>query len=378
MFKVVYGLFFLGIIFSSCENTENQTYSNGSINHPTQRNMIPNDSINHKLTFEDEALIDTSNLNKISTIGVLEGSRQYMLGNITATKVNSNSEIMILDAQYGIVRVYDVHSGKYKTQFGRAGSGPGEFSQPNDLFIEKGKVYISDRVNKLQAFDAENEFKHKKELAVEFAPNSICGIDNDVFISGVDYEKFLTVHKMNMLNNKKIKSFHEAYKSDRSLARILLSNNIISCNSQTKTLAVVSPNLPYIYGYDMEGNIKWVSELSDYNPIQTIEKTGDSGKPSITKRINPNDITDSYNKLLEIEGTEYFLLQINRSERNNNEVLYSNNMTFLINAFTGEGKFLTLDFPTVEAVSKNILVTKGQKGYPLINIYKGFYEQFQK
>lgn len=370
-FKITCCAIILGILFS-CNRVDK---NNGRISHPTQENLLPKDSVNFRLTEESENVIDAKELSLIESIGIQEGSSKYMIGRVTSAKISNNSEIFVLDGQYGFVRRYDIKTGEYVGQFGRSGSGPSEFTIPNDLFVRENKAYVSDRVNRVQIFNVGNRIEHSDELNVEFVPISLCVIDNSLFISGVDYKSFLTVHKFNLTDNKRVMSFHEAYKSDGKIAKILLSNNKISCNQKSKTVAVISPNLPYIYGYDLRGNIKWISQLSNYNPILTTEETSDDGRPSINKKIDPNGYTDSYYKLIEVENTDDLMLQVSRSERRNNEFSSNKNLTYLIDSSTGKGVFISDNLPVIEALNKNYVIARDSKKYPSINIYKGIYEK---
>jgi DNA-binding beta-propeller fold protein YncE len=71
-----------------------------------------------------------------------------------------NGDIYVTDG-YGSARVVKYSSdGKYLLQWGRRGTGPGEFGLPHNLVADaQGRVYVSDRDNqRIEVFDANGKF----------------------------------------------------------------------------------------------------------------------------------------------------------------------------------------------------------------------------
>jgi DNA-binding beta-propeller fold protein YncE len=71
-----------------------------------------------------------------------------------------NGDIYVSDG-YGNPRVVKYSSsGRYLLEWGRRGSGPGEFQLPHNVAVDaKGKVYVTDRDNRrVEVFDANGEF----------------------------------------------------------------------------------------------------------------------------------------------------------------------------------------------------------------------------
>ncbi len=62
---------------------------------------------------------------------------------------------------YGGARVVKFsHDGKYILQWGKRGTGPGEFGLPHNLVVDaRGRVYVADRDNqRIEVFDANGTF----------------------------------------------------------------------------------------------------------------------------------------------------------------------------------------------------------------------------
>ena len=71
-----------------------------------------------------------------------------------------NGDIYVSDG-YGSARVLKfTHDGKYLLQFGKRGTGPGEFGLPHNVVVDaRGRVYVSDRDNqRVEVFDANGKF----------------------------------------------------------------------------------------------------------------------------------------------------------------------------------------------------------------------------
>jgi len=71
-----------------------------------------------------------------------------------------NGDIVVSDG-YGNARILRFSAqGKYLSQFGERGNGPGQFQLPHNLVIDaKGKIYVSDRENeRVEVFDANGKY----------------------------------------------------------------------------------------------------------------------------------------------------------------------------------------------------------------------------
>ena len=71
-----------------------------------------------------------------------------------------NGDIYVSDG-YGSARVVKYSAdGKYLLQWGKRGTGPGEFELPHNLVVDaRGRVYVTDRSNlRIQIFDSQGKF----------------------------------------------------------------------------------------------------------------------------------------------------------------------------------------------------------------------------
>lgn len=86
-------------------------------------------------------------LEPVLRIGELEGSDEYVFGNIGGVAMTPDGDLYVLDAQVPAVRVYD-GAGRHARSFGSRGGGPGELARPTGLaLLPDGRVLVSDPAN---------------------------------------------------------------------------------------------------------------------------------------------------------------------------------------------------------------------------------------
>lgn len=82
---------------------------------------------------------------------------------------DSKGNIYILDYKQKCVKKFN-SEGVYITAFGRSGAGPGEFSYPFFMDIDKNdRIYVSDGIRRIQVLNTEGEFlKDYKDTEIKF------------------------------------------------------------------------------------------------------------------------------------------------------------------------------------------------------------------
>ena len=102
---------------------------------------------------------DTAVLVPEVSIGMLEGPEEYTFGQVYSLALGEDGTIFVVDRQVPALRVYEA-DGTYRTTFGRAGGGPGEYERPDGglAILSDGRVLLRDPANaRIQIFSPDGE-----------------------------------------------------------------------------------------------------------------------------------------------------------------------------------------------------------------------------
>lgn len=89
---------------------------------------------------------DTVVLQRLATIGSITGEEEYEFGHIAGVTGDRGGRTYVSDRLGSFIRVYD-RGGEFLNQIGRKGTGPGEFSEPSDIFFsETEHLWVRDRL----------------------------------------------------------------------------------------------------------------------------------------------------------------------------------------------------------------------------------------
>lgn len=337
--------------------------------HPNKENLLPENLIdNYLYETTDAKLIDPSSLNLYSEIG---DNDEHLIGRIITAKLIDSSQVVVLDDSKNRLRVFDAQTGKLQASLAREGRGPGELIQPSAMEVVGKNIIVSDRVLKLSFYSMEDDsISFSDEIRIKYSPNKICAIGNFVFVTGINLKRNYTIYKYDVETFELLGQFHETYKSDTPVVRTMLSNNLISCNSASESILVVSPYLPYVYSYDTDGKLKWVSKINEFHPMSATESIGTNGKPSLNQSYNKNGLTDFYLNLHEQNGSGFNFLQILRTEKSNGESIASTLFTYKIDSQNGEGRLVSDETFRILSLTNDYLIISKNEEYPTINLFK--------
>lgn len=366
----------LTVIFQliSCTEKEELKVQNSSnlIIHPTQRAFLPDSVISSVINTANN--IDTplyTDNGLLIQIGKNEGKMEEILGSMTGAGVVEKKFLVIADDQQHVIRVYDLKSGEYLFPLARSGRGPGELFEIAALETNGRIVAAADRIQKIELFEWKDgdEFENRL-IDIDFTPHFLCLLGDRLFVSGFHYVNKNTIHVYDVQDGQHIKSFHDAYPSESFMTQMMLSNNRVACNNSTGTVAVMNPYLPYVYGYNSEGQRLWTSKLEDFEPVEATEFMSENGRPGITKSIRPDGVTNIYSQFISFEDSNIFLLQMNKLELEDGNIVNGQILTMKIDAITGLGYVVSSEHPIIEDIPKNYIITKTTDPYPQITIYE--------
>lgn len=363
------------LAFTACDSKSEQGKVKNSTNpiiHPTERAFLP-DSMNGSVINTSD-IIDTplyTDNELLIQIGKNEGKMEEILGSLRGAGVVGDEFLVITDDQQNVIRIYDMETGEYRFPLARRGRGPGELFEIAAVATHDSIVAVADRLQKIELFEWKDgdEFENRL-IDIDFTPHFLCLLGDRLFVSGFHYERKNTIHVYNVHDGQYIKSFHDAYPSENFMTQMMLSNNRIACNISMGTVAVVNPYLPYVYGYNAEGEWIWTSIIEGFAPVEATEFISENGRPGITKSIRPNGFTNIYSQFISIEDSNFFLLQMNKLELEDGNIVKGQILTMKIEAGTGLGHVVSSEHPIIEGLSKNYIITKTTDPYPQITVYE--------
>ena len=309
---------------------------------------------------------------KILTLGVLEGERHEMFGQISDIKVDRSGNMYVLDSGYSEVRVFN-SKGSFLHAVGKAGRGPGEFFEPRGLEIDSaGHLIAVDKDHRITIFEwTDDSHEVVRTLTVPFEPIGLCLGENTFYIHGFT-EKFSDTIFPYSFNGDRMEPFGAGYESQSALVYRYLSEGQVACSQQQGGQIIYSPRLiPAIYSYSLEGDIRWVAKISDFKTLDIIEdKSGESV-------VSMNVFANAHDQVARVIpfSEKYMLVQIAsitpeslapgwKGERR--EALLS----YLMLSKTGEAVLVGSSLPSVYALTGDRMYTAHSYPYPQVSVYR--------
>jgi len=363
-------------------NTDSPNSQKREIPHPTEINKEPLKPVDHTIINEQSELwIDSADIELVTSIGVSFGKKEYMIARVTDLDVH-NGNVILLDGKSYQIKAFDIETGEFVQQFGRKGKGPGEFMFPMEATVEDNLIIVSDRLLKAEIFKLNNDqYESYDQVPLDFSGYYLCTIGNSLFVEGYNFEKNEhTVHQYDLTTRKKINSFHPPYQSDKLVAKISLSRNKISCNPGSKTVIATSHYLPFVYGYNPDGQIKWTAKLDQYYYRRIIEVANDEGRLSIGKGAHPNGYNDYWGPFTPLGTSAYHIIQLSRVAYEEGRVVYDKSMllTYLVDTRDGSTRLISRSLPSIKSISNDKLISySSRRTFPKIEIFEINHEKFK-
>ncbi len=363
-------LFFL----TNCTQQEREPHTTpGSELHPTEENLLPAEMIDHTISSSDSVVerVDSTSLDWLTSIGRDSGEQPYMFGRIRYTGILDNQMLAIFDDQASHLRLFDLDTGEFLQQIGRPGRGPGEMVQVSGLYTTGSLLYVADRMHKIEEFNLSGREEYdNRSNRVNFSPIGVCKLGDYIFAAGLVLDDQKILHQYDAETFEHIRSFHDVYSTDFHPARMVLSQIMLTCNESSGRIIVVSSILPYVYGYHPDGELAWVSEIQPFFPRRAEVVTRQGSTPSINTGFHPDGFSDLHNRLVSSGDSETVVLQVIRFERENNEHVDGQTLTFSINSRTGEGELLSRSLPNIQAYNRDFVITSTSSPFPQLLINK--------
>ncbi len=362
-------------IFSGCMGSDDSedVVNRGVIQHPTAEGIPGADQIVHVISEagpvdeETRSLVDKlASSKEILIVGVLDGELHEMFGQILDLAADLEGNLYVLDARNYVVRVFD-SSGEFVRHHGAPGEGPGEFRAPSALEIDgTNRLLVADRIQRITAFTRENA-DVGTTMTLQDSPRDLCVSATRIYIHTVGSERAGIVHALDTTGTY-LDSFGSGYQFGGAMAREDLSRGSLTCSHHSDDVMFTFRYVPVMRRYSSQGEIKWTSSLSDFNPMHITE---DTNTRTLTYSGNEG-VSDVMYHLTIIDGTGYALVQVLRRTPESIQARreYAEILTYVVDLATGAGGYVGNELPPVYTVVAGRLYAAVNWPYPHVLVYE--------
>ena len=350
---------------STLAHSQDRTRVQKHVVHPTVDNIpVITDPSRILHVQPHTAFIDLARLDSV-VIGVNEGERSEMFGVIADVKMTPEG-VFVLDSKYSEVRVYG-YDGVWKSSFGSAGKGPGEFLHPRQLAVAQAgaTVYVITGDRRTSVFEQTDSgaFQLKKIIAEGVPTTAGCTINGSLYLLGYIPDSQGIIHRYSPLSEYR-SSFAAPYKSPNpTVVGSLSRRGFLACSEQHRLVGLIRENIPVFTAYTENGEIAWQVKFADFTSYVVEETLLESGVPAIGYR-SPTAGQSMFTHMFVGASGDFYVQYFTVAE-------HGPWMThlFRINAASGEGQYLG-DMSQIRAVDADHVLIVRRVPFPQVVIYK--------
>lgn len=303
---------------------------------------------------------------ELVALGVLEGERHEMFGQIVDVKEDPAGNFYVLDAQYNELRAYNAE-GTYLYAIGSPGEGPGEFISPTSLEVDSsGRIIVADRNHGLKIFERTGEtHAFSATLSLSLEVHEVCVNKDILHVHGFGAESLQAINRYSMSGDS-LGSFGAVYSAQSPLVRRFLGKTQIAC--MDSNIIYAQNFLPVIYGYSPEGERQWTARISVF---QTLDVTETGPSASMNVFAKPHDqvvrAVPFHQDYVLVQIASFTPESLSMEERAGER--YEVLQTYLMSAQTGRAFFIGDTVPLVHTVTESRMYVHRTYPYPQISVY---------
>lgn len=312
----------VSLIFFSCSNSSSKN------RHPSSEKLAQFEPLDYALDIQSDAYLSAEELVKdFNQENILHSfkskqtdSLSIQIYDVQEIRIDNAGNLYVLKQQANTILVYSP-VGEFEYSIGRGGNGPGEFSSMRTFEFNSdfSELYVLDRheidvfkINDGNRFEPSNTIIHRLNMSYD-----LCMLENKLFIQGFQYVKADStsrkegafaniqttkpVHEFDMNTGEIVNSFGQLYTSysGSPVLDAMLSNTMMSCDEQAGTIVTVLKHFAYLFGYSVDGKLKWTSRIAKFKYSGIEEVNINSPNAGIRFGATNNQ---SYNHLFPLQN----------------------------------------------------------------------------
>lgn len=198
-----------------------------------------------------------------------------LIGHIRAAALAASGDVIVLDDNQRQLRVFDP-GGAPRERVGRAGRGPGEFSEPLSLAVyADGRVFVGDLLLSVLVFaPTAAGIRYERTLRIGVAPRAMCFLRGQLVVQGVSYGQPAILHVFDR-SGQRIRSFGALYRSPNRALNYQFGTGMIACDP-VAGVVVYAPRagIGEFRAYRANGSLAWRTTVTGYLNNRVEETPG--------------------------------------------------------------------------------------------------------
>ncbi len=310
------------------------------------------------------AAVDT-----LAAVGDPDGAPGSGFGLVQDAAFASDSLFLALDSRYNIVTGV-TSSGTIDFVVGGPGAGPAEFQAPQALDVLRGGqvIAVADRHLAIKIFRlAEpNGYAYQRTVRLDFVPEDFCVMGELLVAQG--WRPGLGLVHVHDDSGRYVRSFGETYRASTEFVESQLSDARMGCLEEAGLVVVALENVPVIRAYDLNGLLRWQSQLISFTPVTIRERTGPNGGPAISYEGGEFDVMHTITAIpgggVLVQTAHHTRESIAARRR------WARVDSYILDSSTGRGTWVGAGLPAVSAVRAGLALAASEDPTPQLLILK--------
>ena len=357
-----------------------------AVHHPTEENLpapggplIRSDTVIEGLSTPERvaqwstarrALIDA---HAVTSVGTLEGNGPDVLGSVTATAVDADGNVYILDGRAEEVLVFDA-AGEFLHRVGGKGEGPEEFLNVRDLVrLPDGRLLVGQSGAPAKVLEPVPDGYSFAGPLVRDRPTEalaiidMCAARDRLFVHSTNLARDeLVIHEVSTENGAVVHSFADAYQAKFASDRVDRSYGRIACGAAPATIVWGFYYFPIVRAYQPDNTVLWAALIEDFTQGPVYQNS--PGSPTVDPRGFPSEFIVGVHALQPGFFVLQTLLYESRGTGEDRAWQSVRRRTYLVDQETGNGGLVGDELPRIAWIGDSTYVAAWSFPYPRVEV----------